>query len=246
MTDLFFVKNKSSVGSYFVKNIELSISSLEEFVYFYAKNIVLIDDSILQEDFEYWIETQLEFPVLAKSLRQIRLQEEGCIAYFGTILKEMTIFSPEEKEEILREARNFANRNENQRRKLLGDRLYIREKYQSAIKEYYGLTLEESFSYEENSFIGSVWHNLGCCYGMCFMFEEALECLKKAYSYNFMPKTQDAVAWIMKVMNEERDEDEGANENFLNYLDYTTQDGRDVRYEQLNERIKEYRRGVEE
>lgn len=246
MTEILFSIPISEKKNYVVKSIDMAISSLEEFCYFYAKNIVLLDDSIMQEDFEDWIATELQFPVLSRNLRQVREQKQGCVSYFSHLLNELHIFSEAEKIEIIDAAKVFVNRNENQRRKLLGDQLFVREKYQSAIREYYGLTTEESFIAEENGFIGSVWHNLGCCYGMCFMFDEALECLKTAYSYNFSPKTQEAVTFLVKLKESEHYKTEPVEDNFFNYLDYTGQSGRDNRYEQIAERLTEYRRGIEE
>lgn len=246
MAEILFSFPTSERKNYVVKSIDMAISSLEEFGYFYAKHIVLLDDSIMQEDFEDWIATELQFPVLALNLKQVREHKQGCISYFSFILNELFIFSEEEKKSILEEAKAFVNKNENQRRKLLGDQLFIREKYHSAIKEYYSLIKEESFKEEEHSFIGNVWHNLGCCYGMCFMFQEALDCLKEAYSYNFSEKTQEAVTFVVKLQEQEYSKKEETQETFLNYLSYTAQTGRDNRYEQLAQRMMEYRRGVEE
>ena len=99
---------------------------------------------------------------------------------------------------------------------------------------------------EEQRFIGEVWHNLGCCYGMCFLFEDALRCFKAAYSYSFLKETQDAVAFVIKHMEKSEKEPENSADTFLNYVNYTAQAGRENRYEQIAQRVEEYRRGVEE
>lgn len=245
MTEILFAKSAGK-KAYVVRGIEMAITSLEEFGYFYAKHIIFLDSSIMQEDFEDWIATELDNRELAGRLRQIRENKESCIVYFAWILDSVVIFSEEEKENIIKKAKEFVNKNDNQKRKLLGDQLFVREKYEGAIKEYYSLTRAESFLSESHEFIGNVWHNLGCCYGMCFMFDKALECFKEAYSYSFSQATQNAVTYIVKLQQEDVANKQDEKESFLNYLNYTAQTGRDNRHEQLGERMKAYRKGVEE
>lgn len=247
MTDILFCVSASEKKTYVVKGIDMAISSLEEFGYFYAKNVIFLDDFIMQEDFEDWIETELRFTDLAQRLRQIRINKAGCIAYFAHILNELVIFDEEEKKNILEQAKEYVYKNDHQKKKLLGDQLFLREKYQSAIREYYSLTISEGFLAEENKFIGSVWHNLGCCYGMCFMFDKALECFKEAYSYNFSPKTQEAVTFVVKLKQKKEEEAlKGETDSFLSYVEFTAQPGREDRYEQIMKRVDTFRKGVEE
>ena len=246
MVDILFATEVARKKSYLVKSIDMSIFSLDEFAYFYAKNTILLDNSIMQEDFEYWIREELRLPDIAEQLRQIREEKGTCIDYFNVVLSQTVIFRLSEKAEIIENVRRFANKNESQRRKILGDQLFVREKYQSAIREYVALTKEECFTEELESFKGSVWHNLGCCYGMCFLFEEALKCFREAYSYNFSQQTQNAVAFTIKAQTDISNTGEPLQESFLNYLDYTAQDGRDSRYKEIAQRVTNYRRGVEE
>lgn len=244
--ELIFLPVQSAKKPYYLRSIDLSIYSLEEFCYFYGENRILLDATIMREEFEAWIEEELAFPVLSERLRRIREAKGTYIQYFKEILSACCLYTQEEKEQIQTDIDRFANKNESQKRKILGDQLFRREKYQSAIREYYALIHSKGFSEESDEFKGKVWHNLGCSYGMCFMFDEALECFKNAYSYSFSPETQNAVAFVSKVNLNEENPAEIQEDTFIHYLDYVAEEGRGSRYQQLAERMSDYRKGVEE
>ena len=79
------------------------------------------------------------------------------------------------------------------------------------------------------------------------MFEKALECFKEAYSYNFSPKTQEAVTYVVKLKQKKEEESlRCEDDSFLSYVEFTAQPGRESRHEQIMKRVDTFRKGVEE
>ena len=97
---------------YHVKSIDYNFYSLEELFYYYKKNRILIDNSIMDADFIYWIRQQGE-GLLAEKLTQILKGKGTLIMFIEALLPYINTFSDEEKQEFTDSIRRLEDKTQN-------------------------------------------------------------------------------------------------------------------------------------
>lgn len=242
---------------YHLKSVDMDFFSLEELFYFYTHNEILIDDSIMEEDFVYWVRESLGQQVLAEKLHQQIGAKCSLTMFLSTLLTQINTMEEPEKEEFLQRLSKMEDKNELQKRKILADQMAERGKYETAILEYRRILDGLTDPRQEADLLSSVWHNLGCCYGRMLEYDQALECFSTAYSYKPTQETRIAVASLQQLKDEERQqqspdhgEESGQNAGIgtdagrLTLFERTTQTRREARYQQLKERMQEYIRST--
>lgn len=198
MSNLILCPIKMASQPFHLKSIDLHFYSLEELLYYYKKHEILIDKSIMSQEFIFWIRQQ-EQNVLADKLSQI-VSGKGTLAMFMAVLIDaVNTFDEEEKAQFLSHLEKLENKNELERRKVLADQMLSREKYEAAILEYCRILDSSLTEVGEEEFLGNIWHNLGCCYSNLFLFEQAIDAFKKAYGYHPNEDTKKAVDFCMEA-----------------------------------------------
>lgn len=225
-----------------LKSMDMNFFSLEELFYFYTHNEILIDDSIMDEEFVYWVRENLGQEALAEKLHQQIGAKCSLTMFLGTLLGQINTLEEAEKEAFLERLSRMENKNEVQRRKILADQMADREKYEAAILEYRRIIDSMDYSRQEDHLLACVWHNLGCCYGRLLQLDQALECFQAAYSYEALQETRTAVSFIQQLKEDK--EETGKEQESLHLLDRNNQAKRQIRYQQLRERMKDYLRST--
>ncbi len=229
---------------YHLKSVDVHFYSLEEILYFYKNHEILIDRNLMEEDFVSWVKEDLHCPVLAEKLHQL-IAGQGSLAMFMEVLiQQVNFFEEDEKTLFLNKLVQMEDKNEFERRKVLADQMMEREKYEAAILEYHRILKGKENVTDEDELLAKVWHNLGCCYGRLFLFEQAMECFKTAYSYKQFIQTQDAVAFLVKqdLNKDTMKADEDCS--FVDLLEHTDKNKREHRYAQLKERMDQLTRST--
>lgn len=235
---------KSAKQPYHLKSIDLRFFSLEELLYYYKNHEILIDRSIMEEEFVFWVKEHLGQHTLAERLHQLVAGKATLTMFFNALLEQVNTFTPEEKEAFLNQLSRLEDKNEFQKRKVLADQMLQREKYDSAIIEYRRMLQGNEGTVGQDELFASTWHNLGCCYGRMLLFEQAMECFKSAYSYKQNEQTQQAVKFIMEAMNAQNNASEIEDDNLLHLLEHTDEMKRKIRYSRVKERMKDYLRST--
>lgn len=225
-----------------LKSVDMNFFSLEELFYFYTQHEILIDDSIMSEEFVYWVKEKLGQEALGEKLHQQIGARCSLTMFLGTLLGQINTMEESEKEEFLTRLSRMENKNELQRRKILADQMAEREKYEAAILEYRRILKSCETGGEDNAWQSSVWHNLGCCYGRLLQVDQALECFRTAYSFVPAKETREAVAYLQQM--EEQQPEIKEDDTALNLLERSNKSKREARYQQLRDRMKEYLRST--
>lgn len=235
---------KSAKQPYHLKSIDLRFFSLEELLYYYKNHEILVDRSIMEEEFVFWVKESLGQVTLSEHLHQLVAGKATLTMFISVLLEQVNTFLPEEKEEFLNKLSQLEDKDEFQKRKVLADQMLKREKYDSAIIEYHKMLKGYDGGILQEELIASTWHNLGCCYGRMLQLKQALECFKNAYSYRPNEQTKKAISFIMEAMEAQNMTLEPREDNFLHLLEQTDENKRKARFQKIEERMKDYLRST--
>ncbi|SFP90413.1 hypothetical protein SAMN02910358_00004 [Lachnospiraceae bacterium XBB1006] len=245
MTTAYLCPIAMAVQPYHLKSIDLKFYSLEEILYFYKHHEILLDNSLMEEEFVFWVKNHLKQPVLADKLHQLIAGGGTLNMFMEVLLSQVNVLSAKEKEEFLSYIMQMEDKNELERRKMLADQMMERGKYEAAILEYWRILEGGKKKAFPEELLAKIWHNLGCCYGRMLYDEQALECFKTAYSYYRLPETKEAVSYLAKKREASEEIVEATQEDsFVHLISQTDQVERDMRYQLLRERMDEYRRSA--
>ncbi|MBQ7077470.1 MAG: tetratricopeptide repeat protein [Lachnospiraceae bacterium] len=241
MSELIFCPIPMADHPYHMKSIDYDFYSLEEMVYYFRKNQVMIDSSIMDEEFVFFIKEQGEVG-LADKLKQI-IRAKGTVdMYMETILSYVNTISSEEKKEFLDSIKRLENKKEIEKRKVLADQMLDREKYESAIFEYNKIIELAKDKYGEEMFISSIYHNLGIAYSYLFLFDEAKAAFKESISYYDSKEARDALVFVDEATELVSKEPVAKEDNFVSML----KDSKELalRKEEISERVKRFLRST--
>lgn len=184
MGELILCNEQIAGMPYFIEGLSLNIYSLEELCYYISKNTFLIEKDFMNEELCTWIEKEADFPKLAIRLREV-MHSGGLLSDFvWLILKNVGYCTDAEIEDVMFTIKQMEQKSEFERNKIRADKLLENEKYLCSIYEYKRLLERDDIRNENAIIIGNIWHNLGTAYARLFLFEEAINCYDKAYSYN--------------------------------------------------------------
>ncbi|MBR0435468.1 MAG: hypothetical protein IJK13_05620 [Lachnospiraceae bacterium] len=242
MSKFIYCPISMSDHPYHVRSLDYNFYSLEELFYYYRKNRILIDNSIMEPDFIYWIRQQGE-GMLAEKLTQIIKGKGTLIMYIEALLPYVNTFTDEEKQEFTDSIRRLEDKKEYERRKMLADQMLDRGRCQSAIVEYRRILDSHPYEPGEEEFLAFVWHNLGIAYAYLFRFDEASSCFKMAYSYSANEDTLEAVDFIEYAKDLLASEVKPyENDNFVHMLELS--ETRGLRQKEIRERTTNYLRST--
>lgn len=170
---------------YYIDSVDLCVYSIEELCYFADRNLPLVDDDFFDESLLRWLEDELHLDRLTATMDRIRNEDpdhqtEGMLLALNAACGWLYSGGQEEFRERVREFESLSGP-EKLRRK--ADRLVACGKYSRAISVYKGIIRKIGENGKENrELLGKVYHNLGVTYARFFQMEEAMECMKHAYS----------------------------------------------------------------
>lgn len=188
---------------YYIENAALNIYSIEELSYYMLDNLYVINKDFFGEELITWMEHEFNEKKLAEKLRSIKGGNNATYQLVMTVLIASGYCSKAkllEADEILKE---LQNKSEVWCRKLCADRYQEAGQYAKSIVEYQNILKATSLEKEEASFVGDIWHNLGCAYAKLFLYEEAMDCFSKAYEKNKREDSKEKMALVYRMMNAE-------------------------------------------
>ncbi len=166
----------------YMKEFQITVSTIEELCYCLKKNLHMLDKNIMREKLCSFIEQQLELKTLAQQLRTVIENQEGLVAFVCCIMKFVGYLSNEEMLYLEAELQEVEGQSQVVRRKAKADFLLEHKKYAKAAMEYNYILQEETI--EDEKIAGDIYHNLGTIYSRIFFFDKAAEYYQIAYEKN--------------------------------------------------------------
>lgn len=184
MGELLLCGQELAAVPYYIENALLNVYSLEELCYYLQNNIDLVEPSFMEEELIYWIRTELKLTTLAEQLTKIMEEGGGLSVFVSTLAAGCNYCSREEIAVMQEKLSAFENKSETECRKIRADRFLEKKRYRTCILEYKRLLELPEVT---GMFEGNIYHNLGTAYAGLFLFQDAVDCYRKAYEKNQNP-----------------------------------------------------------
>lgn len=162
-----------------IEVLSLNIHSYEELCYIIFENPILVTEGIVSDTLVEFIRDDLNLEVLADNVKRKMSNgtaDEDILVY---IIDLCSLYNNAEKIIFRNAMGKIKKMAVHEVAKQRADYMFYIGKYDLA-KKYY-LEILDMDTKAENGFIGSVYHNLGVIYANLFLYEEALDALKKSY-----------------------------------------------------------------
>lgn len=169
---------------YYISNMAINIYSLEELCYYIYNNIYLIGSDLFDEGLIEFIERELKEEQLAHQLEFLVSQNAGLSELVITILRYVDYYSEREVEALKAVIDKLDTQNVTERLKARADNFLGNNRYGSAIRNYEAIVYGRRDPVQNDTFYGSVWHNMGVAYSRMYAFYEAAMCFERAYALN--------------------------------------------------------------
>lgn len=182
MGRMIICSGKKAEKPLYMKEFQISVSTIEEICYCLKKNLHMLDKNIMKEQICSFIEQQLGMETLAKQLRTVIEHQEGLSAFVRCIMKSVGYLSEEELLYLEAELKEVEGKSSVVRRKAKADFLLEHKKYAKAAMEYNNILREEIL--EDEKITGDIYHNLGTTYSRMFYFDKAAKYYQMAYEKN--------------------------------------------------------------
>lgn len=175
MGSIILCHKKKARHAYEITRIHKKIYTLEELCYYLSHNLYLIDNTIMNDQFCLWLETELDLLELSHELRDALLDHCGVGKFVNLIMKNSKIFRASELNQISEVLERIKEQKEVERRKNKADNLVKNGEVEEAILVYQAILRDEKDLTVTEHFYGKVHANLGAAYGRAFLYKEAME-----------------------------------------------------------------------
>lgn len=164
---------------YVLKNLGLSVYTVEELCYCIKEDAFLMDEGIVCRELIDWLRDECGLTELADSLYVFLRLKSSVSAFLATILEYTGYYPAAEIKRIEQFLKAAEGQDEYEKRKRVADYLAGTGKYQLAVEKYSELLLLLPKEYTE--FRARVLHNIGYVNCQLFMFDRAAELFGEAY-----------------------------------------------------------------
>ncbi len=178
MSNVYLCNGTCAEHPFYLENICVSVSSVEELCYVIKENAYLIEPDAMDHRLAEWLGRECGLTDLSGKLEGLLAGKAGMEEFAGAILDYTGYFEPEETRQIKNVLQVNAAMNLYERRKSRADHFLSHKRYVMAIQEYEAVLAKIGDS--DPILAGRIYHNLGVCNAGLFAFEQAAECFKKA------------------------------------------------------------------
>ena len=181
MSRVILCETKEATTSYIFPNTKIEVFSYEELCFYIYNNVALIAEEYITSPMFNWIEHELGLDALATQLRELKEKETTDLTdLLATILTYKEYYTIQEVKDFIYQIERMKGLARPQFRKLQADGFLRYHKYLKALAIYDEI-LEEAAALNQDSFLGSIYHNRAVALAYNFEIEEASECYLKAY-----------------------------------------------------------------
>ncbi len=169
---------------YYIEDIDLHVSTIEELCYYLQNHLPLVDLSFFNMNLLDWMQEELEVPRLVRQLHRVLTEEPDpqLMDLILPVMQEAGWLDPGEEQAMRRELRAIDAQPAAMRLKRRADMLISYRKYARAIRSYETILKMPQADKLGDAFTGAVCHNMGVAHARLFQMEEAASCMEQAYA----------------------------------------------------------------
>ena len=184
----------------------MKVYSVEELCYYIYENIYAVSLETFSEDLFYWLEKDMNEPVLSKGIKNLIKAGGSLKEIIRYFMNFVDYYPAEECKKLLVIIDDLAHQNPTEAKKLSADN-YIRYcRYVEAIRVYTNVIYDMEHKAKDDvtrDFKGNTWHNMGVAYTRLMNFNAAKECFKKAWRQNQNEESLKSLLWTAKLLGDE-------------------------------------------
>lgn len=162
---------KSNINSYYIKEADLSIKSIQELAYFIYNYAILISNSFITKNLIVYIDKSLGLTKLASDINEMFNKKTNLASILTHILLNSNYYSEEEVSEFRMRLLKLLSLPEDEYIHRAGDKLFNLKKYEKAIAQYSKIMKTDDVALR----------NLAFCYAKLQFYDTAAEYLGKLY-----------------------------------------------------------------
>lgn len=184
----------------------IKVYSVEELCYYIYENIYAVNLETFSEDLFYWLEKNMNEPVLAKGMKNLIKAGGSLKEVVRYLMNFVDYYPPEECKKLLGVIDDLARQNPTEAKKLSADNCIRYCRYIEAIRMYSNVIYDMEHSAKDEvtrTFKGNTWHNLGVAYTRVMNFKCAQKCFQKAWHLNQDEESLKSLLWISKLLGDE-------------------------------------------
>lgn len=184
----------------------MKVYSVEELCYYIYENIYAVGLDTFSEDLFYWLEKDMNEPVLAKGIKNLMKAGGSLKEVIRYLMNFVDYYPAPECQKLLGIIDDLARQNPTEAKKLSADN-YVRYcRYIEAIRGYSNVIYDMEHSAKDEvtrDFKGNTWHNMGVAYTRLMNFKSAQECFLKAWRLNKNEASLKSLLWTSKLLGDE-------------------------------------------
>lgn len=203
MSQMILETGRYAVKPYSMDKFYVNLYSVEELCYLLVEKAELLDQDVMQPKMVQWLDEQCGLNQLAHTLYALINQKASTVAYVGTILEYVNLYS----EEVIARTEEIVKSNEGlnpyERKKAKADYLLQNRKYHGAMEQYHDLLAQ--IPETDRLLKAKILHNIGvACAGM-FMFRQAAEWFMQSYQTD--QDNESLMSYLSAMRMEYQDKD---------------------------------------
>ena len=175
---------------YRIREVGLSIYSVEELCYYIRENIFMLDPDFFNEELTGYIRSELLLPELADMLEFYMAEGKGLPELIEILFSETAYSSRQELETLCNAASMSASLKTHERHRIKGDFLMKCGRTALAVLEY-SAALSSMDREEFPADAARLSHNIGVAYASMFFFDRAADYFEE--SWNLDPEAMDSL-----------------------------------------------------
>ncbi len=176
---LILCENLRTKNPFHIEVLSLNIYSFEELCYIIYENPILVTEGIVSDELVDFIENELGITTLAENIKRKRSNGVDDTDILVYIIDSCDLYNNAESILFRNAVAKIKKMSVWEVGKQRADYMFYIGRYGVA-KKYY-LEILDMEKKADNSFVGSIYHNLGVTYANLFLYEEAYDAFKKSY-----------------------------------------------------------------
>lgn len=247
MGKVWLCEEKTAEHPFFLEEECKNLYSFEELCYYLYENTGIVTESFFNEKLCQWLEMEVGQEKLSRCIREgIRREQNGCWC-MEQILRAGGYYNSVEIKEALHASERMVNKSPLEREKLRADRFLKEGRYRDAIIEYQRILGQTKQEEENSEIVCRIWNNMGTAYVRQMLFEQAVDCYKRAYECGQDERSREHYLLSLACLDGQIPENESEEIKSLQMLEEKRQLGDRMGYEELLENIlrklrEEYRK----
>ena len=180
MSGLIYCRETEVTVPYYARALGVSLYSAEELCYYILNYVLLLDGDFIDENLYHFIGDQLKRPMLEGKLRKWMSQTPDLYQGLIVILQDLRYYSDAEISQFRQKLEELKKAGPLELQKKKGDFFLDVHQYGNALRTYDQLLTEYALARDKN-LQARIWHNRGLACVQLMQYEEAMECLAKAW-----------------------------------------------------------------